>query len=185
VCSSSVAEKGFAGDRSRQQWQQQYQGALLTPPHQRSTQRWANAVRRWLASLRHIVGIVNNTLLNTFHLARERPHGVQVFMLVWAQKWPCTTFVSGSTCNVMRLLSLLLNSLHGEQPIGIHAKRLRYSRSSMLWKAWIPFLRGCPSWWITCANNISCRSISAGGQPQTGRHSGALPRQVCVLLSNI
>lgn len=38
-------------------------------------------------------------------------------------RWPCTMFVSGSTCNAMKLLWPLPNSLHGEHPLGIHTKR--------------------------------------------------------------
>jgi hypothetical protein len=48
-------------------------------PHQRSTRRWPKALRRWLVHLRHIIETVNDTLLHTFRLARERPHDVTGF----------------------------------------------------------------------------------------------------------
>jgi hypothetical protein len=51
---------------------------LITAPHQRSKQRWPKALRRWLASLRQIIETVNDKLLNTFRLARERPHDLRV-----------------------------------------------------------------------------------------------------------
>ncbi len=83
---SYVADKGFAGDRPRQQWQQRYQVKLITPPHPRSKQRWPKALRRWLASLRQIIETVNDKLLNTFRLARERPHDLTGFQARLAAK---------------------------------------------------------------------------------------------------
>jgi hypothetical protein len=76
---SSVADTGFAGDRPRQQWTQSDRVDLVTPAHQRSKQRWPTALRRWLAGLRHISETVNDKLLNTFRLARERPHALDGF----------------------------------------------------------------------------------------------------------
>jgi hypothetical protein len=83
---SSVAEKGFAGDRPRQQWKEHSQVDVVTPPHHRSTQRWPKALRRWLASVRHISETVNDTLVNTFRLAREHPHDVTGFQARLAAK---------------------------------------------------------------------------------------------------
>ncbi len=83
---SYVADKGFAGDRPRQQWRQRSQVELITPPHQRSKQRWPKALRRWLASLRQIIETVNDKLLTTFRLARERPHDLTGFQARLAAK---------------------------------------------------------------------------------------------------
>jgi hypothetical protein len=83
---SYVADKGVAGDRPRHQWKHRYQVDLITPPHQRSKQRWPKALRRWLASLRQIIETVNDKLLNTFRLARERPHDVTGFQARLAAK---------------------------------------------------------------------------------------------------
>lgn len=83
---SSVADKGFAGQRPRQQWKQRYQVDLITPPHQSSKQRWPKALRRWLANLRQIIETVNDKLLNTFRLARERPHDLTGFQARLAAK---------------------------------------------------------------------------------------------------
>lgn len=83
---SYVADKGFAGERPRQRWQEQYQVDLVTPPHQRSKQRWPKALRRWLAGLRQIIETVNDKLLNTFRLARERPHDLTGFQARLAAK---------------------------------------------------------------------------------------------------
>lgn len=83
---SYVADKGFAGDRPTRHWKQRDQVDLITPPHQRSKQRWPKALRRWLASLRHISETVNDKLLNTFRLARERPHDLTGFQARLAAK---------------------------------------------------------------------------------------------------
>ena len=76
---SYVADKGVAGERPPEQWKEQYQVDLISPPHQRSK-------RRWLASLRQIIETVNDKLLNTFRLARERPHDVIGFQARLAAK---------------------------------------------------------------------------------------------------
>src|SRR5260221_3330456 len=84
---SYVADKGFAGERPRRQWRERYQVDLVTPPHQSSRrQRWPKALRRWLASLRQIIETVNDKLLNTFRLARERPHDLTGFQARLAAK---------------------------------------------------------------------------------------------------
>jgi len=89
---SSVAEKGFAGKRPRCMFQERSQVDLITPPHQSSKQRWPKALRRWLASVRHIIETVNDTLLNTFRLARERPHDLTGFQARLAAKVAVHTF---------------------------------------------------------------------------------------------
>lgn len=83
---SYVADKGFAGERPRRTFQERYQVDLITPPHQRSKQRWPKALRRWLAHLRQIIETVNDKLLNTFRLARERPHDLTGFQARLAAK---------------------------------------------------------------------------------------------------
>ncbi len=83
---SYVADKGFAGDRPRRSFQKLHQVDLITAPHQSSKQRWPKALRRWLASLRQIIETVNDKLLNTFRLARERPHDLTGFQARLAAK---------------------------------------------------------------------------------------------------
>lgn len=83
---SYVADKGFAGEKPRQHFHYAYQVDLITPPHQRSKLRWPKALRRWLASLRQIIETVNDKLLNTFRLARERPHDLTGFQARLAAK---------------------------------------------------------------------------------------------------
>ena len=64
-----------------------YQVDLVTPPHQSSTrQHWPKALRRWLAGLRQIIDTVNDKLLNTLRLARERPHDLTGFQARLAAK---------------------------------------------------------------------------------------------------
>lgn len=82
-----VADKGFAGQRPRHRWKEQGQADLVTPPHQSSKrERWPKALRRWLASIRQIIETVNDKLLNTFRLARERPHDLTGFQARLAAK---------------------------------------------------------------------------------------------------
>jgi hypothetical protein len=84
---SYVADKGEACERPRRRWQAQRQIDLVTPPHQSSKRiHWPNALRRWLASLRQIIETVNDKLLNTFRLARERPHDLTGFQARLAAK---------------------------------------------------------------------------------------------------
>lgn len=82
-----VADKGVAGERPRRRWSEQYQVDLVTPPHQTSKRlHWPKALRRWLAGLRQIIETVNDKLLNTFRLARERPHDLTGFQARLAAK---------------------------------------------------------------------------------------------------
>ena len=84
---SYVADKGFAGERPRRKFAGLYQVDLVTPPHQSSTrQHWPKALRRWLAGLRQIIETVNDKLLNTLRLARERPHDLTGFQARLAAK---------------------------------------------------------------------------------------------------
>lgn len=84
---SYVADKGFAGERPHQQWSQQYAADVVTAPHKRSRRRrWPKDLRRWLAGLRQIIETVNDKLLNTFRLARERPHDLTGFQARLAAK---------------------------------------------------------------------------------------------------
>ncbi|GHP01182.1 hypothetical protein KSF_112290 [Reticulibacter mediterranei] len=82
-----VADKGFAGTKPHALWRTSLRAEVITVPHQTSKQdRWPKALRRWLASLREIIETVNDKLLNTFRLARERPHDITGFQARLAAK---------------------------------------------------------------------------------------------------
>ena len=81
-----VADKGFAGDQLHRRWQAQYGAEVVSPPHQRSKVRWSKDWRRWLAGLRQIIETIYEKLLNTFRLARERPHALDGFQARLAAK---------------------------------------------------------------------------------------------------
>ena len=81
-----VADKGFAGDRLHQHWKALYHAEVISVPHQRSKIRWPKAWRRWLAGLRQIIETIYGKLLNTFRLARERPHALDGFQARLAAK---------------------------------------------------------------------------------------------------
>jgi hypothetical protein len=82
-----IADKGFAGQQPHRRWKVQAGVEIVTPPHQSSKrERWPKALRRWLASIRQIIETVNDKLLNTFRLARERPHDLTGFQARLAAK---------------------------------------------------------------------------------------------------
>jgi Transposase DDE domain len=82
-----VADKGFSGARPRRRWKEQGQAQIVTPPHQTSKrERWPKALRSFLASIRQSIETVNDKLLNTFRLARERPHDLTGFQARLAAK---------------------------------------------------------------------------------------------------
>jgi hypothetical protein len=81
-----VADKGFAGDLLHRYWQAAYGVQVVSPPHQRSKVHWSKPWRRWLAGLRQIVESIYDKLLNTFRLARERPHILDGFQARLAGK---------------------------------------------------------------------------------------------------
>ena len=84
---SYVADKGKAFEQPHRRWRAELQAAVVTPPHQTSKRvRWPKALRRWLASIRQIIETVNDKLLNTFRLARERPHELTGFQARLAAK---------------------------------------------------------------------------------------------------
>lgn len=79
-----VADKGFAGKPER--GKAPVLANVITAPHPTSAQRWPKALRRWLAGLRQIIETVNDKLLNTFRLDRERPHTLAGFQARLAAK---------------------------------------------------------------------------------------------------
>lgn len=81
-----VADKGFAGEKPHQRWRERSGAQVVTVPHQTSRLHWPKSLRRWLASLRQIIETVNDKLLNTFRLSRERPHDLTGFQARLAAK---------------------------------------------------------------------------------------------------
>lgn len=81
-----LADKGFAGDKPHRRWFDQQGAEVITPPHQRSKRTWPKEWRRWLAHLRQGIESVFDKLLNTFRLARERPHTLTGFQARLAAK---------------------------------------------------------------------------------------------------
>lgn len=72
-----VADKGFAGLSWETRWEQAYHAAVVCQPskkERRAGRIWSRPERKAHASRRQIVETVFDRLLNTFRLARERPH---------------------------------------------------------------------------------------------------------------
>jgi len=74
-----IADKGFAGDKPHARWRELFRAEVITPPHQRSKRQWPKEWRRWLAHLRQGIESVFDKMVNTFRLARERPHTLTGF----------------------------------------------------------------------------------------------------------
>ena len=81
-----LADKGFAGEEPHTRWRQRYGAQVITAPAPRSKKTWSKAWRRWLAGLRQVVETIYDKLLNTFRLARERPHALTGFQARLAAK---------------------------------------------------------------------------------------------------
>ncbi len=82
-----IADKGFTGEIPHQRWKMLWQAEVIAAPHPKSKRRhWPKALRRWLSGLREIIESVNDKLLNTFGLDRERPHDLTGFQARLAAK---------------------------------------------------------------------------------------------------
>ncbi|MBO0794502.1 MAG: transposase [Ktedonobacteraceae bacterium] len=83
-----IADKGFAGARAHERWSRALGAQVITAPNPRTKRErpWSRAERRWLASLRQVIESVYDKLLNTFRLARERPHHLTGFRARLAAK---------------------------------------------------------------------------------------------------
>jgi hypothetical protein len=76
-----LTDAGFEGADRHRRWREL--GAdVLTPPKRGDLRQWPKPLRRWLAGLRQVVETVNERLLHTFGLDRERPHALTG---VWAR----------------------------------------------------------------------------------------------------
>lgn len=74
-----LADKEFAGEKPHQRWWDHLGAEVITPPYQRCKQTWSKEWRQWLAHLCQGIEAVFDKLLNTFRLARERPHTLTGF----------------------------------------------------------------------------------------------------------
>jgi hypothetical protein len=81
-----VADTGFAGEECTSRWKRKYGAVVLAAPQRDSGKRWSKRARRWAAGLRQIVETVNNHLLFTFRLERDRPHDLSGFRARLAAK---------------------------------------------------------------------------------------------------
>lgn len=76
-----VADRGFVGEKWHQYWQEAFGVNIISPPRKTDARAkfWPRALCRWQAGLRQMVETVHDKLLNTFRLARERPHEMRGF----------------------------------------------------------------------------------------------------------
>jgi hypothetical protein len=69
-----LADSGFIGADRHAYWQDDLGARGICPPYRSSKQNWPYPLRRWLSGHRQIIETVNDRLLHTFRLERERPH---------------------------------------------------------------------------------------------------------------
>lgn len=87
-----MADKGFACEQPHMQWRQRSGAEVTTALHQRSKQDRSKGWRRWLAGLRQIIETIYDKLLNSFRLARERPHDLTGYQAHLAAKFALYNF---------------------------------------------------------------------------------------------
>lgn len=73
------ADKGFEGAEYQRRWHDAYGATVTTPPTRQQKAQWPTSLRRWVAGLRQIAETAHQALLDTFSLARERPHALDGF----------------------------------------------------------------------------------------------------------
>jgi hypothetical protein len=69
-----VADSGFIGADRQAHWLADDGARVISPPYRSAKKNWPAATRRWHSSLRQVIETVNDRLLFTFRLDRERPH---------------------------------------------------------------------------------------------------------------
>jgi hypothetical protein len=71
-----VADMGFSGVRCQRQWAADYGAVVVSPPQTGSARAWSKPWKTWLAGIRQVIETVNERLLFTCGLDRERPHAL-------------------------------------------------------------------------------------------------------------
>lgn len=71
-----VADMGFSGLVCQPRWEQTYGAGLVSAPQTGSKRAWPKPWRRWVAGIRQVIAAVNDRLLFTCGLDRERPHAL-------------------------------------------------------------------------------------------------------------
>lgn len=71
-----AADMGFPGRECEARWAGLYGAVVVCPPQSDSKRAWPKPLRRWLAGIRQIIETVNDRLLTTCRLGRERPHAL-------------------------------------------------------------------------------------------------------------
>lgn len=72
-----LADGGFTGERWETHWRADYGADVVCPPQKNHARSWTPDQRHWLASRRQIIETVTDRLLNSFRMARERPHALR------------------------------------------------------------------------------------------------------------
>ena len=71
-----LTDTGFEGVQRAAHWRAAYGATVISPPKRSRKKNWPKPWRRYLASLRQLIESVNEKLLHSFRLSRERPHAL-------------------------------------------------------------------------------------------------------------
>lgn len=71
-----VADMGFSGTRCQDRWATEWGATVISPPQTGSDRAWSKPWKRWLAGIRQVIEAVNDRLLFSCGLDRERPHSL-------------------------------------------------------------------------------------------------------------
>lgn len=71
-----VADMGFSGIVCQPRWAAAYGAVVVSPPQTGSARAWSKPWKTWLAGIRQVIETVNERLLFTCGLDRERPHAL-------------------------------------------------------------------------------------------------------------
>ena len=74
-----LADSGFIGATRHAHWQAEFGAHVVCPPYRSAARNWPPRLRTWLSHHRQIIESVNDKLLLTFRLERERPHELSGF----------------------------------------------------------------------------------------------------------
>lgn len=74
LCQDYLGDKGFSGPRLHRRWKEAFCVSFHCVPQHNHAKPWPKPWRLWMARHRQIIETVHDKILNTFRLAKERPH---------------------------------------------------------------------------------------------------------------
>jgi hypothetical protein len=87
-----LVDSGFLGKDRHAHWRDDFGARVICPPYRSAARNWPPALRRWHSRLRQVIETVNDRLLVTFRLERDRPHDLGGYHARLAAKVALHTF---------------------------------------------------------------------------------------------